>query len=102
MGPNIEELYREFEVGECETTIIPFTTTNNTKYDAAVNLYEALHEGGLKLLPDSVSKRELLAFQASQTSTGLWRLAAAEGEHDDTAIAKLLAWVGTTRGRGFV
>ena len=57
----------------------------------AVCIVLILLPGGYKLLDDSSGRHEMNTFVATQTSTGLWRLAA-EGEgHDDTVIARALA-----------
>jgi hypothetical protein len=55
------------------------------------DLNESLHAGGLKLLDDPIVRHELNTFVATQTGSGLWKLAA-EGEgHDDTVIALALS-----------
>ena len=73
-------------------TMIPFETTNASKAEIMSNLHEGIHEQGWKLLDEPVAKHEFKTFVATQTSTGLWRLAA-EGEgHDDTVISKALAY----------
>jgi hypothetical protein len=56
------------------------------------NLHEAIHEKGWKLLDDQVTRHEFKTFVASQTTTGLWRLAAEGDGHDDTVIASALAY----------
>lgn len=72
--------------------IIPFDTTNASKAEIMSNLHEAIHEKGWKLLDDQVTRHEFKTFVASQTSTGLWRLAAEGDGHDDTVIASALAY----------
>lgn len=88
---NIEELESQFQADGLETQIVPFTTTNDSKANAASDLHEALHEGGFLLLPIQEQKNEMRAFQSRQTPTGLWQLAAANGMHDDIVMANLLA-----------
>lgn len=85
-GVNIEELVK------AGLGVQPFTTTNQSKADIMSDLHEGLHEGGLTLQDHAPQKHELNSFVSSQTSTGLWRLAAEGQGHDDTVIALALAW----------
>jgi len=83
---NIEELRRD------NLHVLGFETTNNSKSEIMSKLYEALHTDKLILLDDNRLRNEMTNFVSTQTSTGLWRLAA-EGEgHDDIVIALALAW----------
>ncbi len=90
---NIEALIQELGESACYTTVMPFDTTNDSKFSIMANLHDALHEGGLKLLSHPAQQHEFAAFQATQLPSGAWRLAAPErdGEHDDTVIAVALA-----------
>jgi hypothetical protein len=90
---NIEALISELGEAGCQTMVMPFDTTNDSKFTIMANLHDALHEGGLKLLPHPAQQHEFAAFQATQTTSGLWRLAApdVDGEHDDTVISLALA-----------
>ena len=72
--------------------VIPFDTTNASKAEIMSNLHEAIHEQGWKLLDDQVTRHEFKTFVATQTTTGLWRLAAEGDGHDDTVIASALAY----------
>lgn len=72
--------------------IVPFETTNANKAELAANFHDAIHDGGLKLLPLPVQQNELKIFVATKTASGLWRLAADGNGHDDTVIGLLLAW----------
>ena len=84
-GVNIEQMQAD------KLIVQPFATTNQSKADIMSDLNESLHAGGLKLLDESVLRHELNTFVATQTGSGLWKLAA-EGEgHDDTVIALALA-----------
>jgi len=85
-GVNIEELQK------LGLVVRPFETTNASKADIMATLHEGLHEKGLQLQPCPVLEHELANFVASQTAGGLWRLAAAGTNHDDTVMALALAW----------
>ena len=89
---NIEELKREFAANKTKTKIMEFTTTNQSKAEIMSNLHEALHENGLKLLPNPIQTKELQSFQREYTSSGIPKLNAPNDEHDDTVIALALAW----------
>jgi hypothetical protein len=79
--------------------IQPFKTTNQSKAEIMSDFNEAIHAGGYNLLDDPTGRHEMNTFVATQTSTGLWRLAA-EGEgYDDTVIARALA---NQRGLGWL
>ena len=89
---NIEELRK------LGLRIMPFETTNESKANIMADYHEALHERGLKLQPHEVQRHEMSVFVASQTPTGLWRLAAEGDNHDDTVIAGALAWHAYIKG----
>lgn len=91
-GTNIEELRRELAERHVETDVVPFNTDAWSKARVMGALHEALHSGALRLQHDVVWDRELRAFTSKQTATGHWRLEGADGEHDDTVIARALAW----------
>ena len=44
-------------------------------------------------------KHELSAFRATQLPSGAWRLAAPDGEHDDTVISLALSWEAVSNNR---
>lgn len=89
---NIEALRDEFSADGLSTAIVPFTTTNATKTAIMAALRESLHSSrGVRLLPISEQKHEMSGLQAKQTITGVWQIAAPDGEHDDIAIANALA-----------
>ena len=68
----------------------PFATTNASKAEIMSDLYESLHNG-LQLQDIPVLKHELQTFVSTQTSSGVWRLAAEGDGHDDCVIALALA-----------
>jgi len=72
--------------------VVPFDTTNMSKADIMSDLYEALHTDGLKLQDYPVQRHEMNTFVSTQTSTGVWRLAADGDGHDDTVMALGIAW----------
>lgn len=90
--PIIEQLERE------GLPIRPFTTTNATKKAAIEALALAFETGGIQVIPDDDLIRELQAFEAKRTPSGLTRYEAPSGMHDDTVIALALAWTGVESG----
>ncbi len=75
------------------TRIEAFETTNESKALIMSGLHEALHGNHLRLQSDPDWNYELGAFVATQLPSGVWRLAAKEeGDHDDTVIARALAY----------
>lgn len=80
----------------------PFQTTNTSKADAMSKLYEGIHTDGLKLIDHPILRHELATFVSSQTTTGVWRLAAEGDGHDDTVIALALAWHGMGSGTDWI
>jgi hypothetical protein len=90
---NIEAMYGEMAAAGCDASLIEFITSNETKASIMSALHEGLHAGdGLRLQDDPVQRHELIAFIAKQLPSGAWRLAAPDGEHDDTVIGLALAW----------
>jgi hypothetical protein len=69
-----------------------FQITNISKAEIMADLYEGIHTDGLKLLDHPVQRHEFNTFVSSQTTTGIWRLAAEGNGHDDTVIGTALAW----------
>ena len=72
--------------------VIPFTTTNSSKSEIMSALYEGFHTDGLKMQDHPAQRHEYNTFVSTQTSSGIWRLAAEGDGHDDTVIAGALAW----------
>ena len=94
---NIEELEKELHAIGAPTKLQSFHTTSQSKPPLITGLHYALDEGGLKLLPDSAGRHELNTFAAFQSPSGAWKYEAANGGHDDTVIARALAWRALTR-----
>ncbi len=89
---NIEALRDEFRDHGLSTAIVPFTTTNATKTAIMAALRESLHSPrGVRLMPIPEQKHEMSGLQAKQTITGVWQIAAPDGEHDDIPIGNALA-----------
>lgn len=82
--PNIEEL-RKMGV-----RVTAFKTTAQSKPPLIQGYYVALHEGGLRLLPDPTVKHEHRSFISKQSASGHWQYEAQQGAHDDTVIARAL------------
>ncbi len=91
-APNIEAMLGEFAAAGCPTAIVPFATTYASKTTLLNELRLALEEGGLRLLPHPVQRRELEQYTAHKTASGLYQLGAPDGEHDDCVMALALAW----------
>jgi hypothetical protein len=66
--------------------VIPFETTNESKNEIMSNLYEAIHTDGWTLQDHPVQRHEMQTYVATQTPSGLWRLAADGEGHDDTVM----------------
>jgi hypothetical protein len=93
---NIAELRKELLYAGLKTEVQNFYTSAQSKPPLIQGLYYALSEGGFLLQPDPAAKRELYTFVASQTPSGAWKYEAENGAHDDTVIARALAWYGKT------
>ncbi len=83
---NIEELRK------LELRVIPFNTSNESKANIMEDLYDALHEKNLKLLPIDEAKHQFDAYTSTKLASGVWRLAAAGKGHDDIVMSTALAW----------
>jgi hypothetical protein len=96
----IEELWYAMEAAiaegdlpaDCE--LLPFTMGGHNKHELVTFFRTGLEDYGYALLDDPIGKRELRSFKSRRTSTGVYSYAAAEGEHDDTIIARMLAYAG--------
>lgn len=72
--------------------VVPFQTTNVSKAEIMADLYEGIHTDGFKMQDYPVQRHEFNTFVSSQTSTGIWRLAAEGDGHDDTVMGIGIAW----------
>ncbi len=95
---NVESLRKEFAQKDYGITIRPMVTTNDRKSKWVGNFYKAIHEYGLQLQNPknaqdiAYATQELQAFTQKQTKLGAYTYEASDGAHDDTVIARLLAW----------
>lgn len=95
-SPNIEALQKE------HMNIFPFTTTAVSKPPLIQSLALCFERNEAKWLPDSVAKAELIAYESKVSAvTGRPSYSAPEGMHDDTVIARALAWMAVTSGGQF-
>jgi hypothetical protein len=91
--PIIDRLARgDSEHGIPPLPIQPFTTTNESKKQIVENLALALENLNLRILPDETANEELRAFEIRTLPSGKTAYGAPEGVHDDTVIARCLAW----------
>jgi phage FluMu gp28-like protein len=84
--PNIQALQAE------GLPIIGFSMTAKSKPPLIEALALALEREHIRLIHDPTATAELLAYQAEQVASGGWRYNAPRGGHDDTVIARALAW----------
>jgi hypothetical protein len=86
--PIIEDLIR------LDLPVQPFVTSNATKAQIVDDLALALEQRTITLLDDAIGMAELEAFEAQRLPSGLVRYSAPEGCHDDTVMARCLAYYG--------
>lgn len=85
--PNIQALQAD------GLPIVGFTMTAKSKSPLIENLALALEREHIRLIADPVATSELIAYQAERLTNGGWRYNAPRGGHDDTVIARALAWM---------
>lgn len=91
-SPNIEEIQKQFRSARA------WTTTAQTKRDIVEYLVQLLENKECRLLSRTandaaaVAEGELLAFEQTELPSGMVRYSAPEGRHDDTVIARCLAF----------
>lgn len=92
-GPNLEALHRD------GLRVRGFETTSQSKPPLIQSLALALERTECRWLPDPVGKTELLAYESKiNPTTGRVSYSAPEGGHDDTVMARALAWEAVQRG----
>lgn len=91
-SPNIEEIQKQFRSARA------WTTTAQTKRDIVEYLVQLLENRECRLLSRTaneaaaVAESELLAYEQTELPSGMVRYSAPEGRHDDTVIARCLAY----------
>lgn len=92
-GPNLEALRAD------GLRVRGFETTAQSKPPLIQSLALALERTECQWLPDPVAKTELLAYESKiNPITGRIAYSAPEGGHDDTVMARALAWEAVQRG----
>jgi len=84
--PNIEDMQA------AGVPVDPFVTTNESKRQIVRTMKLALERHELLLVEDEIARLELENFEAGVTPTGMPTFAAPKGEHDDTVMARCIAW----------
>jgi hypothetical protein len=93
-GPNIEALQAE------GMPVVPFVTTATSKPQLIQSLALAFERTECAWLPEPIARGELEAFEAKVSgATGRVSYGAPEGLHDDTILARALAWRAALEGR---
>ena len=72
--------------------IAGFETTSKSKPKLIQNLALCLEKEQMRFLPDPIGRHEMAAFEATVTESGYTKYSAPDGQHDDTVIARALAW----------
>lgn len=72
--------------------VVPFVTTNQTKFEIVNKMIHAMDTEKIKLLDHEILKNEMKIYEASRTPNGMWRYAAKGKGHDDTVMATLLSY----------
>lgn len=89
---NIENLHDKFIDVGLDITIRPVTMNNRRKQKLVSNLYNGIHNEGLRLLNEDFATSEMRTFISKQLESGQYKFEHAEGAHDDTVIARMLDW----------
>ena len=85
--PNLESLQAD------GVPVTGFATTAQTKPQIIQSLALAFEKQEAMWIDDAIWTAELQAYEATQNqTTGRWKYSAPQGMHDDTVIARALAW----------
>lgn len=92
-SPNLEALRREmYEAPGAKPTLRGFQTTMKSKGDIIKALSLAIEKKNAFFLADEIAKLELLSYEMTLTEHGNARYSAPENRHDDSVIARALAF----------
>jgi len=89
---NIENMDDKFIDAGVDITRRSITMDNRKKQKLVSNLYDGIHNAGLKLQDVDYATSELRTFISNQLESGKYRFEHMDGAHDDTVIARMLAW----------
>lgn len=92
MSSNVESLIEDFEARKYGISVTPLIMSNTVKHELVTQFKTGYQEEGMTLLDVDYAKQEMNIFVKKQTPTLLWTYAAEGDGHDDTVIARLLAW----------
>lgn len=92
-SPNLEALRREMHESPGNSpTLRGFQTTMKSKGDIIRALSLAIEKRNAFFLADEVGKHELISYEMTISESGNAKYSAVEGSHDDTVIARALAF----------
>lgn len=98
MATNVEDLIDDFAKENYNIDVFPFVMSNPSKHELVSQFKSGYQEQGMFLLEVKdefdvdFAKQEMNIFVKKQTPTMQWTYAAEGDGHDDTVIARLLAW----------
>jgi hypothetical protein len=92
MASNVEALIDDFEAARYDITVTPLVMSNTAKHELVTLFKQGYQEQGMTLLDVDYARQEMNIFVKKQTPTLLWTYAAEGDGHDDTVIARLVAW----------
>ena len=94
MASNVEALTDQFWKENYTIGVQPLVMSNPIKHELVTLFKTGYQEMDLRLLDVDYGSAELNIFVKKQTPSLLWSYAAEGSGHDDTVIARLLAWHG--------
>jgi hypothetical protein len=92
MSSNVESLIDDFAKARYDIGIQPLVMSNPIKHELVTEFKSGYQEQGMTLLAVDYGTQELNTFVKKQTPSLLWTYAAEGSGHDDSVIARLLAW----------